>query len=76
MSKRKRNDSEETVTEENALISVTNNKIMFYSDVEPPSVFKLIKAIDEATKYVNSINSNMLDNDIPIYLHIGFLNQL
>jgi ATP-dependent protease ClpP protease subunit len=72
MSKRKRNDSEETetVTEENALISVTNNKIMFYSDVEPPSVFKLIKAIDEATKYVNSINANMLDNDIPIYLHI------
>ena len=70
MSKRKRNDIEETEVGDDVLISVNNNKIMFYSDVEPQSVFKLISAIDEATKYINSINSNILDNDIPIYLHI------
>tara|TARA_B110001469_G_C9585403_1_gene290388 strand:- start:439 stop:1029 length:591 start_codon:yes stop_codon:yes gene_type:complete len=70
MSKRKRNDIEETEEGDDVLISVNNNKIMFYSDVEPQSVFKLISAIDEATKYINSINSNILDNDIPIYLHI------
>ena len=53
MSKRKRcdYDSDDTENENNELIYVKENKIMFYSDVEPKSIFKLIKAIDKAKKY-------------------------
>jgi ATP-dependent protease ClpP protease subunit len=69
MSKRKRcdYDSDDTENDNNELIYVEENKIMFYSDVEPKSIFKLIKAIDKAKKYCISRNN---DKELPIYLHI------
>lgn len=68
MSKRKRCDYDsDTDNDNNDLIYVEENKIMFYSDVEPKSIFKLIKAIDKAKKYCISRNN---DKELPIYLHI------
>lgn len=69
MPKRKRcnYDSDDAENDNNDLIYVEENKIMFYSDVEPKSIFKLIKAIDKAKKYCISRNN---DKELPIYLHI------
>ena len=69
MSKRKRcnYDSDDNENDDNDLIYVEENKIMFYSDVEPKSIFKLIKAIDKAKKYCISRNN---EKELPIYLHI------
>ena len=64
--KRKRNDNDEE--ENDILISVKNNKILFYSDISYKSCFTLINAIDKANQYLSSLSN--LDNENYIYLHI------
>ena len=66
MSKRKRCDINSDSDDDNELlINVENNKILFYNDVNPKNIFELIKAIDKAKK-------NISKNDLEkcIYLHI------
>lgn len=74
MNKRKRNDDQSDEEESlDELISVNENKIMFYSDVNRKSIFKLIKCIDVATKYIiNNKSTDLpgLNNDKYIYIHI------
>ena len=66
MLKRKRCDINSDSDEDNdLLINVKNNKILFYNDVNPKNIFELIKAIDKAKK---NITINNLEKCI--YLHI------
>ena len=66
MLKRKRgnidNDSDD---DDELLIYIENNKILFYSDVNSKNIFQLIKSIDKAKK--NIANNNL---EKCIYLHI------
>jgi len=64
--KRKRNNEDEL--EQDTLISVSNNKIIFYTDINYKSCFTLINAIDDANDYVSSLSN--IDGDNYIYLHI------
>ena len=62
------NDLEE---ESQDLISVEKNKVMFYSDVNPNSCFKLLACLSKAKEYVALHNiSNDLGDDMKVYLHI------
>ena len=75
MFKRKRCDNEDNdgnneEPEKDDLVNVENNKIMFYSDVTSKSIVKLIKAIDQAKKYVNNNNISDIPVENKIYLHI------
>jgi len=75
MFKRKRNDNDGNDNDndsdsETDLVNVENNKIMFYSDVTSKSIVKLIKAIDQAKKYVNNNNISDIPVENKIYLHI------
>ena len=53
------------------LVSVENNKIMFYSDVDTKTCLKLISCLDQAKQYVAVQNSlNEFDEPMKVYIHI------
>lgn len=69
--KRKRvtcEDNNESTEENN--VTVINNKIMFYSDVNNNSILKLISCIDLAKKHLNTNTSDINDDHKVIYIHI------
>ena len=52
-------------------ISQERNKVMFYSEVDSSSCFKLIKCLTDAKRFVSVHNAtNEFDDDMKIYLHI------
>ena len=67
MSKRKR-CQDNSDDESDLLVSVEDNKIMFYCEINSKSIFKLIQCIDKAKKYVKQ---TFYKKKEPIYLHIS-----